>query len=135
MREQGVVTKALGLQLVEVAFQRTEACKNCRACHIINDKDMAIEAVNEVGARVDDLVEIDIPSKEIVRASIIVFMIPIFCLIAGYLIVDKFTANQVLSALGGIIGLALSFFAIKWYDINIQEKTSGRATVVKVISL
>ena len=133
MREQGIVTKALAPQLIEVAFQRSEACKNCRACHIINDKDMAIEAINDVGARVNDVVEIDIPSAEIVRASIMVFLIPIFCLIGGYLIVDKLTSSQTLATIAGLAGLALSFFVIRWYDTQVQQKDSSRATVIKVI--
>jgi sigma-E factor negative regulatory protein RseC len=141
MREQGVVTRIISGRLVEVAFPRSEACEKCRACHGVGEGMLGVEAVNEVGAKREDVVEVEIPGGEVVRGSIIVFLIPIFMLVIGYLIGSVFmrmiglqglveTTGVVLS----LVFLALSFMVINWYDKNIQQKEALRARIIKVVT-
>jgi len=140
MREQGVVSRIISPQLVEVAFQRNEACAQCRLCHDVGENMVGIEAVNEVGAKRDDIVEIEIPSGEIVKGSIVVFLIPIFLLVGGYLIGSYFMRlmglvgwEEGIGIVFGIFAMFLSYFAIKWYDRNVAQKEIMRARIVKVL--
>jgi sigma-E factor negative regulatory protein RseC len=141
MKEQGVVSRIISPQLAEVAFQRNEACAKCRLCHDVGENMVAIEAVNEVGARRDDVVEIEIPSGEIVKGSIVVFLIPIFFLVAGYLLGSYFMRliglqgwEERAGIVAGILAMFLSYFAIKYYDENIQQKEVLRAKIVRIVS-
>jgi sigma-E factor negative regulatory protein RseC len=141
MKEQGVVARLISAELVEVAFPRSEACAKCRACHEVGEGMVGIEAVNEIGARRDDTVEIEIPSEEVVKGSLVVFLLPIFFLIGGYLFGSMLIRTVGLpeweegtGIVAGITAMLLSYFAVKWYDQNVQEKEALRARIVKIIS-
>ena len=141
MKEQGVITRRISERLAEVALKKSEACAKCGGCRDIGEGMAAIEAVNEIGAKRNDEVEIEISSAEIVKGSVIVFLIPVFFLIAGYLIGAAFMRSIGLQefeeAFGVVCSLAFlffSYFAIKFYDANIQQKEALRPRITKVIS-
>lgn len=141
MKEQGVITRILSSKLAEVAFQRSSACAKCRACHGLGEGMVGIEAENEVGAKRDDVVEIEIPSGEMIKGSMVVFLIPIFFLAIGYLIgaylmrlVGLGGWEEGVGIVFGISAMLLSYFAISWYDRNIAQKEALRAKIVRVVS-
>jgi sigma-E factor negative regulatory protein RseC len=141
MKEKGIVTRIISGKLVEVAIQRSEACAKCRACHDLGQGMMGIEAVNEVEAKREDVVEIEIPSEEVVKGSMVVFLLPIFFLIVGYLVGSYLMRLigfrglvEVVGVISALLFLAASFFAINWYDKNIVKKEALRAHIVKIIT-
>jgi len=131
VKEQGIITKVIRGNIVEVAFKRNKACEKCRLCHAADEGLVGIEAIDEIGAKVGDMVEIDIPSQEIVKGSLVLFIFPILFLAAGYLLVYKLTNSEPLSILAGIISLGLSFIFSRWYNINVEQKELLRAKVLK----
>jgi len=133
MREQGVVTKVISGKIVEVAFKRSEACSKCKLCHDVGEGMAGIETLNCVGAKLQDIVEIEIPSQEIVKGSIIVFILPIFFLVIGYLLGFSLFGSEGFGVLSSLVFLFLSFYVIKWYDQNIQQKEFLRAKIIKVV--
>lgn len=142
MREQGIVTKIISAKLVEVAFQRSEACAKCRACHDMEEGMVGIEALNDVGAKRDDIVEIDIPTEEVVKGSVVVFLFPIFFLIFGYLLGSYLIRliglpgwEEGFGALFGIVFLGLSFYVIRWYDKNVRQREVLRARIINRVKL
>ncbi len=142
MREQGIVTKIISAKLAEVAFRRSEACAKCRACHDMGEGMVGIEALNEVGAKRDEIVEIEIPSEEIVRGSMVVFLLPIFFLIFGYLLgsylirlIGLLGWEEGVGAVFGIIFLGLSFYVIRWYDKNVGQREALRARITNRVKL
>lgn len=132
MREQGIVTKAISGNIVEVAFQRSEACAKCKLCHGVGEGLVGIETVDEIGAKLGDIVEIEIPSGEIVKGSIVVFLMPIFFLMVGYLIGANFSST--FGIILGLIFVGLSYFVIKWYDKNVEQRQALRARIVKIVT-
>lgn len=141
MREQGVVTRLVSSHLAEVAFQRSEACAKCRLCHALEEGMMAVEAENEAGARRDDTVEIEIPSAEMVKGSMVVFLIPIFFLGFGYLLGALMMRSlgwlgweEAVGVVFAITALVLSFYAVRWYDRNVEEKQALRPRIVRVLA-
>ena len=141
MREHGVITKVISAKLVEVAFQRSAACAKCKLCHDVGEGMVAIEANNGIGAKRDDIVEIEIPSEEVVKGSMVVFLMPILFLIAGYLIGAALVRalglpgwQEAMGIIFALIAAAASYFVVSWYDKNIQQKEALRATIIKVIS-
>ncbi|MEA3493801.1 MAG: SoxR reducing system RseC family protein [Candidatus Margulisiibacteriota bacterium] len=131
MRERGVVSRVISPKLVEVAFKRSEACEKCRMCHNLEEGMVGIESVNEISAKKDDIVEIEIPSGEVVKGSLVVFLVPILLMIFGYLL--GALVNEFAGVINAILFLFLSFFVIRWYDKNIQQKEALRARILKII--
>ncbi|MBU0671671.1 MAG: SoxR reducing system RseC family protein [Candidatus Margulisbacteria bacterium] len=133
MREQGIVTKTVSGNIVEVACQKTESCAKCGLCHEAAEGMLAIEAINAVGAKLNDTVEIEIPSVEMIKGSIVIFLLPIFFLMVGYLIGYKI-GQETFGIISALLFAASSLLVIKWYDKNAQQKQALRATITKVIS-
>ncbi|OGC23300.1 hypothetical protein A2291_06530 [candidate division WOR-1 bacterium RIFOXYB2_FULL_42_35] len=140
MREQGIVDKLVAGNIVEVAFKRTAACEKCQLCHNLPENMVGIEAVNEIGAKQGDIVELEIPGQEIVKGSLVVFILPILFLVVGYLLASTLLnllglarLVDALAIISGLLCFGLSFYVIKWYDKNIQQKQSLRAHILRVI--
>ncbi len=85
MREQGVVTRVIPPDVVEVSLQASEACGRCGACHPDSEGRVGIEAVAVSGVKTGDAVEIEISTGGVVTTSFVVYLLPIVFLIAGYI--------------------------------------------------
>jgi sigma-E factor negative regulatory protein RseC len=141
MKERGVVTKIVSDGLVEVAFPKNEQCAHCCLCHEGRGGVMGIEVLNVLGAKLNDRVEVEISSEELIRGSMIVFLLPVFFLVGGY-----FSSSLLLNSLGfigwdDVVGVAfamfflgLSFYFIKWYGKCIERKEVLRARIAKIIA-
>ena len=66
MREQGVVTRVIPPDVVEVSLQASEACGRCGACHPDTEGRVGIEAVGVSGVKTGDTVEIEISTGGVV---------------------------------------------------------------------
>ncbi|MDD5382529.1 MAG: SoxR reducing system RseC family protein [Candidatus Margulisbacteria bacterium] len=142
MKEQGVVVRVISPRLVEVALQKNEACEKCQACHPAAEGMVAIEAVNEIGAQRDDIVEIEIPAGEVVAASFIVYLVPVFFLAGGYLLGAYLTrvlgfdaAQEAVGIVFALAFLACSFLFVAWYDRNVMRRETSRARITGLLKL
>jgi hypothetical protein len=57
MREQGVVTRVIPPDVVEVSPQASEACERCGVCHSDTEGQVGIEAVGVSGVKTGDVSE------------------------------------------------------------------------------
>jgi sigma-E factor negative regulatory protein RseC len=140
VKEQGILTKVISGKVVEVAFSKSSACAGCGACREIGQNMVGVEAINEIGAKVQDLVEIEIPSGEVVKSSMVVYLLPVLMLIVGYLIgaagarwMGSETLSEVSGIMFAIVFLIASFFVVRWYDKNIETKSALRAKIIRKI--
>lgn len=124
MAQRGTVQKVKGKH-VFVKVLREEACAHCNVCTTgLNEgKECVIEAVNKCDAKIGDIVDIDIQTNYFLRATAIMYGIPLLVLIVGLFVGGAITkilevANQEL--ITAIIGLALTGMA--YLFINKQEK-------------
>ena len=132
MKENGIVSKVISDRLAEVAFQRSAACEKCRACRIAGEGMVAVTAVNEVGAKQNDIVEIEVPTETMVVSSLVVFLLPVFFLIVGYLL--GLAVGEKFALPFAFLALAASFFIIVWFDRNIAQKERIGARITRIIS-
>ena len=108
-----------------VKVLREEACAHCQVCTTgINEgKECLIEAVNQCDAEVGDIVEIDIQANYFLRATAIMYGIPLIALILGIVLVAAIIGSlnipqgETITAFGGLI-----FTAITYLWINKREK-------------
>jgi sigma-E factor negative regulatory protein RseC len=141
MREQGVVTRVIPPDVVEVSLQASQACGRCGACHPASEGRVGIEAVTVSGVKTGDAVEIEISTGGVVATSFVVYLLPVFFLIAGYILgsmLAGFFAIGISGETGGIGGaillFAISFGIIRWYDRDVRRRGTLRARVTRIIT-
>ena len=126
MAQTGTV-ESIRNQNVYVKVIREEACAHCKMCTTgINEgKECVIEAVNKCGAKVGDIVEIDVENNYFLRATAIMYGIPLIALMIGIGVsLAILHANGVKEAelISAFIGLG--FTGIVYMIINKREKNN-----------
>jgi len=58
-----------GGRFAEVLVSRPAACKSCGACQLMDNRPHAVTVRNDAGAKVGDTVALELPGKDLVRAS------------------------------------------------------------------
>ncbi len=121
IEEEGVVTKILENGLVQVVVKRSEACdsclskKNCMA--LIETGQMLVEAHNQVNAQVDQRVVLSQTSDIILKASFLIYLLPLAGLLVG-VFVGKMLGGflgintELLMPLAGLSGAGLVYYFI-----------------------
>ncbi len=129
MAQKGTV-ESIKDQNVYVKVIREEACAHCKMCTTgLNEgKECVIEAVNNCEAKVGDIVEIDVQNNYFLRATAIMYGIPLIALMLGIGIsLGILQSNQVKGAelISAFIGL--TFTGIAYIIINKREKNNKNA--------
>ena len=129
MREVGTVVSING-NIVKLLLARGEQCESCKACETFGANAMQIEARDQIGTKVGDLVEIEVAPKHVLSHSFLVFV-----LITGFFLGDFVGTNEAkMSEVPGILGsftfLIISLFIIKAYDNFWGKKNECAAHVV-----
>jgi sigma-E factor negative regulatory protein RseC len=140
MREQGVVTRVIPPDLIEVSLQASEACGRCGACHPNTAGRVGIEAVAISGVKTGDVVEIEISTGGVVATSFVVYLLPVVFLIAGYIFgstLAGFFSIRISGETGGIAGalflLTVSFWVVRRYDRHVRRRGTLRARVIRIL--
>ena len=76
VRQKGIVVEANGKKAT-VRFKKTDACGHCNACFRFGSNEADIEMDNTLGAKKGDEVYIDMHANTVLKASAIVYGIPI----------------------------------------------------------
>ncbi|MFP4158136.1 MAG: SoxR reducing system RseC family protein [Desulfobacterales bacterium] len=136
-REVGVVTKIKGGNAM-VKTQRAAACEGCSeksTCHSMGGgKEMEIEALNPVHARVGDRVTLEFASGKMLQLSLLLYIFPIIALLAGAIIGNETAAGfgfdaSVFSALTGFGGFFLSLAAIMSLEKKARRSDRFKPTI------
>lgn len=112
MNSFGIVTKCEN-EFAFVKITRNSMCgESCESCNLCANKEIQIKAINSMGAKIGDRVEMEIPEKSGFSASFLAYGMPMLILIAGIII-------------GAVLGYAEIFGIISigiialWYVILI----------------
>ncbi len=127
--EEGIVTK-IDSTSAWVKVSKTSACESCSvksSCNVLGGgEEMEVRAINTLGARVDDRVTLSFETSSLLKASFLLYMVPIISLITGAVIGQEialyFDSNpSICSAV-----VAFSFFIIA--VLYIKSKGNELAT-------
>lgn len=134
MAQTGTV-ESMKDQNVYVKVIREEACAHCKMCTTgINEgKECVIEAVNRCDAKVGDIVEIDVQNSYFLRATAIMYGIPLVALILGIGIslgVLQSVGVKNAELISALIGLV--FTGIVYMTINKREKNNKNTKYLPV---
>jgi sigma-E factor negative regulatory protein RseC len=139
MLEQGVVTRTIPPDMVEISLPASEACGRCGACHPVSGNQVCIEAVGIPGAKTGDAVEFEISAGGVVATSFVVYLLPVVFLLVGYMLgaVLARLLAMMSGETGGIAGalllFAFSFWVIHRYDRYVRRRGTLRARVIRVL--
>lgn len=137
MRVKAVVTEVCEKYSV-VESERTSACEGCHksaegcsVCSLMGSgKKVSTKALNRIGAKVGDTVEIETESRRVMLYAAVVFLLPVLLCLAFYGIASIFgldaTVRYVFLAAGFVLSLFLiwiysKFFVEKRVDAEIVE--------------
>ncbi|ACL70083.1 SoxR reducing system RseC family protein [Halothermothrix orenii] len=125
MEELGKVIKTEGDKLT-VKIIRRSACSKCghkcglAGAHEVDE--IEVEVDNTVGAKEGQVVKLEMGEQPLVVASMLVYLLPIISLIAGYFITFSlvkalgFKPSEAAGVIGSIIFFILSFYLLKVVD-------------------
>ncbi|MBQ4637755.1 MAG: SoxR reducing system RseC family protein [Clostridia bacterium] len=88
MNQTGIVKKVKG-NMATVSFVRSEACASCRACSFGQKEELEVDILNSLDAKTGDLVDVQLHSEKIVKASAILYMFPALAFVLGLWIAPK----------------------------------------------
>jgi len=137
MIETGYVIGNTGKQAV-VRIRRKKACEHCGMCKK-GAEGMEITLDNPLDAKEGDRVEVSMGDRMVLRASVIVYAIPLLFLLAGAALGYVFSsplgiANRDLAAaLCGIVFTALSYTVVRSIDRRVTEKQGYLPRITRIL--
>ncbi len=127
MRQTG---KVIGLKgkTAMVRFQKSDACGHCNACFKLGGNQADIEIENSLGAREGDSVVIELHGKTVVKASVIVYGVPLVALVAGIALGS--VLGDLYAALGGVLFAAGAFFLLRALEPKFSKMNEFKPVMI-----
>lgn len=90
---------------------------------------------NSPQCAVDDQVRISIPEQVILRGSVVVYMLPLFCMLAGAALFAYLlpAGPEALSVLGAGLGLVVGFGLVRWHAWRHRHDRSLQPSLLEVV--
>ncbi len=138
MAEIATVIEKNGGKIVG-SLTRKDACSGCHACSVGgNEDEMIITALNSCGADIGDKVSIELTTDVMLKATFIMYGIPLVTLFTGFLLgsylAPDFGMNaDILGFMTGITFLVVTLICIKIYDKKI-DKSKYLAVATNIVN-
>ncbi|MEO5348098.1 MAG: SoxR reducing system RseC family protein [Magnetococcus sp. YQC-3] len=146
LREEGVVVAVEG-EYALVANQRRGGCGGCHAeasCGSFSGgmgkKTVGIRARNPLQAEVGERVVLEITEGHLLRASFLVYGVPIIALVVVGMLGRSLSLalgvgdSESIGALSGLTALVLSFYGLHRYNQHIQDDASQQPVIARVLA-
>ncbi|WP_070000844.1 SoxR reducing system RseC family protein [Cellulosilyticum sp. I15G10I2] len=133
----GIVEKIEGEYAI-VQIKRQDMCGDCHACDAVHEaKSCTLKCINNVSSKVGDTVEISADNKTFLKATFIMYGLPLAGLIVGILVgyvISAFISqidSELLMILGAVLGMMMTFVIIK----NRDKKNKYNKMLPHIISI
>ena len=116
---------------LRVCFERPEACEGCKGCAkglLPKQELLSVYGQAEVG----DIVDVRMPEAQTLKASMLVYAVPLVLLLAGLAGGYALHLSDGLTLLLALAGLALGYAAVKTVDRRLRAQDRWRPAVVNV---
>ena len=134
MREKGIVRAIEGGEAV-VSLKRHSACPGCKACSVSSNGDITIKAAIAGQVKAGDEVTLEIDSSSMIKAIVLVYLLPAVFFIIGVLAGLKIAPSigihkhkELIAIFTGALLLAVSLFLARQYG-----KTKSGTYQAKII--
>ena len=130
MRQTGKVIETKGKKAI-VRFVRSDACGHCNACFHLGSNEADIDIDNVLGAKAGDMVGIEMHGKSVLRASLILYGIPLIALLVGAYLGSL--QGDLYAALGGVLFAAGAFFILRALEPKFSRMTGFKPRMVEIL--
>ncbi|MFC1515328.1 SoxR reducing system RseC family protein [Thermodesulfobacteriota bacterium] len=139
--EEGVVTK-IESTTAWVTTTKTGACESCAAkssCTALGGgKEMEVKAINNAGARIGQKVVINFETSPLLKATFLLYVIPILFLLIGAFIGDKMGPHfkidaSILSAITGFLFLGIAILVVIFTGNRLAKKDEYQPKIIRII--
>ncbi|MGD9365362.1 MAG: SoxR reducing system RseC family protein [Desulfobacteraceae bacterium] len=143
--EQGIVVQ-VGLNDRNIALVKTvqsSACEACSARHQCNPgdrgKEREVEAINSVNAKVGDLIQISMDTSALLKATFLLYVFPIICMLigsfAGHVIGNNMNVGaSMVSVLCGIASFVAAMLIVRYRAGHMALKQKYQPKITRIIS-
>lgn len=123
----------------KVLLKRNSACDHCptRSCCASLEGDLkCVDVSNGIGAREGQLVKIGISQKAVLKASFILYMIPILALVIGAMLGNYLGPqhSEIWSAFTGVGFFVASYVVIKALNKHFENKAEYVPVVTEILT-
>ncbi|MDY5677895.1 MAG: SoxR reducing system RseC family protein [Eubacteriales bacterium] len=134
MQETGKIIKVKRGQAV-VRVDRKSACGSCGACAMKpSQMHVDISLPNTLGAKVDDVVLVDITGGSVAKMSIVAYLIPIIFAVALLVVFCLIGLPEWVAVVGFFGGLAVGFGVVALFDKLVFSKSENQPRMLKIIT-
>ena len=139
--EKGVVIK-VDATTAWVTTTKTSACEGCAAkssCTTLGGgKEMEVEAINDIGARIGQKVVLQFHTSPLLKATFLLYVVPILFLILGAFIGDQAAPRfdmdpSTCSVIVGLVFLGISIKFVKSKGNKLAKKDAYRPKIVRIL--
>ena len=139
--EKGIVTK-IDSTTAWVKTTKTNACKACAArgsCNVMGGgKEMEVEAINYAKAKVGETVVISFETSPLLKATFMLYVLPVLFLMAGAFIGSKMAPffnfdASLLSVITGFLFFGIIVMFVKSKGNKMGKKDEYRPKVIKIL--
>ncbi len=130
MIRTGRVVAAEGDSL-RVCFDRPEMCASCGKCgvHGVHQELVTVEGKASAG----NWVQVEMPDAQVVKVSLIAYVIPLAGLMIGLVIGQNVLGTDLWAAVLGIALLGAGLLAVRLLDRHLGRKPNWKPRLVKVM--
>lgn len=114
---------------VEVCFNRPEACDHCSGCAGQKHKTLVTLKGN---APLGSTVDVEMPAKQVFKASVLAYVVPMLLLFAGLALGMAVFKNEGLAALTGLVCMGLSWAILRYTEKYLQKKRNWQPYIVAI---
>lgn len=127
MTNQAWVMEVMDNGNAKVVVTRVSACMHdCKKCGGGcggGERKMVVEAKNEIGAAVGDLVYIESKNSEFFGKAFLVYLMPLILMVAAYIIFwQNIGLSEGMSVILSFLVLAVYFLCVGMYDKKLEKR-------------
>ncbi|MDA8139898.1 MAG: SoxR reducing system RseC family protein [Desulfobacteraceae bacterium] len=141
--EQGIVIRMDARALTAwVQTTRSSVCESCASRESCNPggngKNHEVEAINSIGAKVGDHIQIAISSSSLLKAMFMLYIFPILGMlgggIAGNALAPGFQMNpSVLAAIMALVCFAIAMIIMRFIGQRLGQREAYRPKIIRIL--
>jgi len=139
MDKSGYVVGVDG-ERAKVQLLKHTACGDCGACQLGKENlELQVDAINKIGAKVGDTVELNMETVNVLRAAAIIYVIPLIGLLAGVFAglklmgFDDMANGELYALIFGFFIMGICFLFIKLNEKKLHKSERYTSVITKVL--